>query len=403
VRLRFRILILSTLTWLLTLVPLGASAQTAADLFDRNTVQEIRLFINTRDLDQLRTRFREDIYYVVDVQWRNIRVRNAAVRSRGGVSRDPSKPALRIDFNRYTTAQRFLGLKALVLDNLWQQPSFVAESTAMAFFERMGQPAPRLSFCRLYINNVSHGVYAIVEAVDTDFLARTLGENTGYLFSYQLHERFYGDYLGDNLGEYKLRFQAQTHELESDAILYAPIRDLFREVNHPDDAVWRERVEQYIDLRQFVTQAAIENFLAEIDGVLGVFSMNNFYLYRHSGTSRHRLIPWDKDSTLTFADWPIFNNADENVLFRRAMAYRDLFDLYLEVLQRCAWSAAEEQWFEGEITRAAALVAPHVPGDARKRFSNEEFDEAVIQLRRFARERPSFVLKEVQKIKAAGR
>ena len=401
---RFRIPILSTLTCVLTtLIPVGASAQTAADLFDRNTVQEIRLFINTRDLDQLRTRFREDIYYVADVQWRNIRVRNAAVRSRGGVSRDPSKPALRIDFNRYTPAQRFLGLKALVLDNLWQQPSFVAESTAMAFFERMGQPAPRLSFCRLHINNVYHGVYTIVEAVDTDFLTRTLSENTGYLFSYQLHERFYGEYLGDNLAEYKLRFQAQTHELESDAIQYAPIRDLFREVNHPDDAVWRDRVEQYIDLRQFVTQVAIENFLAEIDGVLGVYSMNNFYLYRQSGTSRHRLIAWDKDTTLEFADWPIFNNAAENVLFRRAMAYRDLFDLYLEVLERCALSAADEQWLEAEITRAATLVAPLVPGDERKRFSNEEFEAAVILLRKFARERPSFVLREVQKIKAADR
>lgn len=402
-RLRFRIPILPTLTCLLMLVPLGASAQTAADLFDRNTVQEIRLFINTRDLDALRTKFREDIYYVVDFQWRNIRVRNAAVRSRGGVSRNPSKPALRIDFNRFTTGQRFLGLKALVLDNLWQQPSFVAESTSMAFFDRMGQPAPRLSFCRLYINNAYHGVYTIVEAVDTDFLARTLGENTGYLFSYQLHARFYGEYLGENLGEYKLRFQAQTHELESDATLYAPIRDLFREVNHPPDAVWRDRVEQYIDLRQFITHVAIETFLAEVDGILGVYSMNNFYLYRDAGTSRHRLIPWDKDSTLIFADSPIFANAEENVLFRNAIVYRDLFDLYLEVLERCAVAAAEEGWLEAEITRAAALVAPHVRADARKRFSDEEFDDGVIQLQRFARERPSFVLKELQKIKAARR
>ena len=402
-KLRFRIPLLSTLTCLLTLIPLGASAQTADDLFDRNAVQEIRLFINTRDLDQLRTKFREDIYYVVDFQWRNMRVRNAAVRSRGGVSRNPSKPALRIDFNRYTTGQRFLGLKALVLDNLWQQPSFVTESTSMAFFDRMGQPAPRLSFCRLYINNVYHGVYTIVEAVDTEFLARTLGDNSGYLFSYQLHERFYGEYLGDNLSEYKLRFQAQTRELESDATLYAPIRDLFREVNHPDDAVWRERVEQYIDLRQFVTHVAIETFLAEVDGILGVYSMNNFYLYRSSGTSRHRLIAWDKDSTLMFADSSIFANAEQNVLFRHAIAYRDLFDLYLEVLERCAVAAAEEDWLGGEIRRAAALVAPDVRADPRKPFSNEEFDDAVMVLQQFAKERPSFVYREVQKIKAARR
>ena len=402
-RFRFPIQILSTLTCLLTLVPLSASAQTAADLFDRDAVQEIRLFINSRDLDQLRTKFREDVYYVVDFQWRNLRVRNAAVRSRGGVSRNPSKPALRIDFNRYTTGQRFVGLKSLVLDNLWQQPSFVAESTTMAFFDRTGQPAPRLSFCRLFINNVYHGVYTIIEAIDTDFLARTLGENAGYLFSYQMQQAFYGDYLGDDLGEYKLRFQPQNHELESDAILYAPIRDLFREVNQPDDGVWRDRVEQYVDLRQFVTHVATEHFLSEIDGILGTYSMNNFYLYRYAGTSRHRLIVWDKDSTLEFPDFPIFWNAEQNAVFRRAMAHRDLFELYLAVLERCALAAAEDDWLEREITRAAALVAPHVRADVRKRFSNDEFDQAVIALQQFARERPSFVLKEVQKIRAARR
>ena len=56
----------------------------------------------------------------------------------------------------------------------------------MAFFDESGS---RRRVCRsagCYINNVYHGVYTIVEAVDTDFLARTLGENAGYLFSYQL-------------------------------------------------------------------------------------------------------------------------------------------------------------------------------------------------------------------------
>jgi spore coat protein CotH len=392
----------SMLVCLLTFTP-AASAQTAADLFDRDTVQEIRLFINSRDLEQLRTRYREDIYYVADFQWRNVRVRNAAVRSRGGITRNPAKPSLRVDFNRYTTGQRFLGLKSLVLDNLFQHGSFVAESTTMAFFERMGQPAPRESFCRVYINNVFHGVYALVESIDTDFLVRSLGEGEGYLFSYQLHERFYGDYLGDDLLEYKRRFEPQSHEFESDAILYSPIRDLFREVNHPDDGVWRDRVAQYLDLQQFVTHVAIEHFLAEEDGILGSYSMNNFYLYRPADSSRHRLLVWDKDSTFAFTEFPIFRNAEENALFRRAVAYRDLFDLYLEVLERCAVAAAEDDWMEREITRAAALVAPHVRADTRKPFTSEDFDQAVVLLQEFARKRSPYVLREVRRVRSAGR
>jgi spore coat protein H len=394
---RIFIATLSLLTWSAGV----ADAQTANDLFDRNTVHELRLFINSRDFQELRTRYLEDKYYVADLQWRNIRVRNAAVRSRGGVTRNPLKPALRVDFNRYTTGQRFLGLKSLVLDNLLQHGSVVAESTAMAFFERMGQPAPRESFCRLYINNVYYGVYAIVESIDTDFLQRTLDESTGYLFSYQHRGRFYGEYLGDDLEVYKLLFEPQTHELDADIVLYSPIRDLFREVNHPEDAVWRERVEQYLDLPQFVTHVAIENFLAEFDGILGAFAMNNFYLYRYAGTNRHRLIAWDKDSTFFEPSFPILNGAEENVLFRRAIGHSDLFALYLKVVEQCARAAEEDDWLEREIMRAATLIAASVRSDTRKPYSNDAFEESVALLVEFARARSAYVLQEIAQLRRA--
>ena len=374
-------------------------AQTAADLFDRNTLQEIRLLVSPRDLQHLRDHYLEDTYYVADFQWRNMRVRNIAIRSRGGASRNPRKPALRVDFNRYTTGQRFLGLTSLVLDNVWQDGAFVAESTAMAFFERMGQPASRESFCRLYINNVYHGVYAIVESVDATFVTRTRNETGGYLFSYQYYEPFYGEYLGDEYAPYKRLFDPQTHQLEADTILFSPIRDLFKEVNGPDDAVWRDRVEQFLDLNQLVTHVAIETFLAENDGFLGASGMNNFYLYRSANSTRHRLFPWDKDNTFVNPLFDLMTRIDGNVVFRRLMTFADLRALYFQVLDACARSAAEDGWLEGEITRAASLVAEAVREDQLKPFSSEAFDEAVGLLQLFARTRSNYVLRELDRLR----
>src|SRR5687767_6594552 len=78
-----------------------ASAQTVYDLFDGHAVQELRLFMNSRDLQELRERYSENIYYPGDLQWRDLRVRNVGVRPRGMGSRSATKPGLRIDFNRY--------------------------------------------------------------------------------------------------------------------------------------------------------------------------------------------------------------------------------------------------------------------------------------------------------------
>ncbi len=112
-------------------------------------------------------------------------------------------------------------------------------------------------------------------------------------------------------------------------------------------AVWRDRVEEYIDLEQFMTHVAIETFLAENDGLLGATGMNNFFLYRSAGTKRHRFLPWDKDSSFLLLDSSIFQRADENVIFRRAFAYADLRELYFQVLESAARSAARRRLARG--------------------------------------------------------
>ena len=379
------------------LTPGIVSAQSAADLFDTQTLQEVRLFINSRDLSELLDRYWEDRYYPADFVWRGIRVRNVAVRVRGLATRSQTKPGLRVDFNRYVAGQEFLGLDSLVLDNVLKDPALIRERTSMAFIDRMGQPAPRESFGRVYINNEYKGVYTLAEPVDADFLKRTAGESSGYLFEKKFVTAFFGEYLGDDLVTYKWHFEAQTHRLDPDTTLYSPIRDLFREVNHDVDNSWREWVSQYIDLAQLVSHVAVETFLAEADGFLGYAGMANFYLFRPAGQSIHRLLPWDRDSTFQGIDWPIFSRAEENVLFRRALAFADLRDLYLDVMERCARSASEDGWLETQIVRADLLIRDSVYEDTSKLFSNESYDQDMAHLMEFAKRRPAFVLKEVAK------
>jgi spore coat protein CotH len=393
---RFIHTFITTALTAVVLTPAVAQGQTAADLFNPDVVQEIRLSINSRDNQQLHEHYQENTYYTADLSWQNLSVRNVAVRSRGTGSRNPVKIGLRVDFDRYTTGQTFLGLRSLILDNNWQDPSLLAERTAMAFFERLGEPAPRESYCRLYINNVFQGLYSIVESVDGPFLARVYGDDQGYLFRFDYQREWRGEYLGDDLGAYKPFFEPETHELEADVTLYAPIR-----ATAPDDPVWRERVERFIDLRQLMRHVAVETFLAEDDGFIGAYGMNNFFLYRPAGSTVHRMIPWDKDNTFADSARPIFARTDENVLFKRALGYADLRALYLDVLEECARSAADEGWLANQVDRLAALASGPAGEDTLKQFSTEAFREAIDRIRRFAAERPGLVLQEVSRARTA--
>ena len=379
------------------LVPVVAEAQAAADLFDSNTLHEVQLLIHSRDWRDLRDRYVEDIYYPADFVWRGIRVRNVGVRVRGLATRSASKPGLRVDFNRYVAGQEFLGLSALVLDNVLKDPSAIREWASMAFIAQMGQPAPRESFARLYVNGVYEGVYVLVEPVDSRFLARTLGDGSGYLFEHRFLNGFYADYLGDNYDAYKARFDAQTHRLEPDAVLYSPIHDLFYEINQDLNGVWRERVDQLIDLPQLMTHVAIETFLSEVDGFLGTAGMANFYLHRGAGTVRHRLLAWDRDTTFQEIRSGILTRVEENALFRRALAFPDLRALYLDVLEGCARLSSEGRWLESEIQRAHSLIRDAVREDPRRPYSYDAYEQEIAHLLSFAQQRPAFVVSEVAK------
>jgi spore coat protein CotH len=379
-----------------------ALAQTATDLFDSTTLQEVRLTVNTRDLAALHAHYDLNTHYPADLTWRSIKVRNVAIRSRGQGSRNPIKPGYRVEVDRYTTGQTLVGLSALILDNIWQDPSLIREKLAFEMFEKIGLPAPRESFCRLYINNEYQGVYNITEEIDGKFAKRVTGEDDGTVFEY--HWSADGIWHGEDLGSiaaYKPKFEPRTHVLDADSTLYDPIVSLFHEVNGPDDNVWRSRVEQYLDLTQFVTHVAIEMYIAENDGILGFAGMNNFYFYRDQGTTRHRLFVWDKDNAFLFYDSPI-RTTDDNVLFRRALTYPDLRETFLSTLEQCAQAARADDFMALEIDRLAAQIFDAARSDPKKQFDNQQWDDAVAFLRTFAALRPQNVLDQVAQIRKGG-
>ncbi len=377
-------------------VPAPAEAQTAADLFNDQVLHEVRLLMNSRDFAQMRARYQENIYFPADMIWNGIRVRNVGVRNRGTGSRNPMKMGLRLDFNRYAKQQTFLGLTSIVLDNEWQDASLMREALAMSIYRRMGLPAPRESFAKFYINNEYQGVYAMVEPIDTLFTKRTLNDSTGYLYEYRYVMPFFTEYLGDDVAAYKPLFQPQTHELEGNSVLYGPIRDMFREINGPDDAVWRERVEDRIDLRNFMTHAAVQAFLAENDGLLGYAGLNNFYVFRPANTNTHRLLPWDEDFAFSFVTSSLLRRGEQPViLFERCFAQPDLRALFLDINEDLAHSLIESGWLSAELDRLEALVGPAILADTRKQFSNEAFAESVAFLRDFATNRAFYVLSEI--------
>lgn len=393
----------SILVAALVLLPVVSRAQSTSDFFNPDVLQRLELQVNSADWEKLKQNFQENTYYPAAFVWNGITVRNAGIRSRGLGSRSGTKPGIRVDMDKYATDQTFLGMKSFILDNLVQDASAIHETTTMRFFERMNIPAPREAHVRLYVNGSYAGLYALVESVDKAFLARIFGEvngdvqNDGYLYEYEFTEPWRFSYLGSDLEPYKTKFDAKTHENESDEKKWRAIEEVVRLANDLPSDRYLEQLDPKLDLRAFVRYIAAQNFVGQNDGFLGYDGMNNFYFYRKENSDQHVFLAWDEDNAFWGPEFPLDSRFDENVLFRKAMEVRELRDLYYATLAEAARIAetpaegSDVPWLENEIRTRLDLIRDALNEDRNKPYSmdDHEFHRSAMVI--FARERIRFV------------
>ena len=400
-----------------TPVPAPAPPPPWEPFFDDTVLHEIRLVINSRDWQSLQIHYLDNDYYPCDLSWRDQVVRSIGIRSRGTGSRSGVKPGLRVDFDRYTTDQKFLGLKSFILRNQTQDASNLHERLSMLLFRRLGLPASREAHTRLFINNQYEGLYTIVESVDKTFLQETFNENNGYLYKYDYPadaQPYYFEDRGPDPAAYvPLPFKPETHETDPRPEF---IVQLVQAINQTGDAAFRTVIAEYLDLKKFVQHVAVENFVADNDGFLSDYGgMNNYYFYRFQDKKLFTFIAWDKSEAFKSGyKYSILHNitngphANQNRLMTRALSYPDLYNAYLDALLDCVRSAAEQAvgvtngpgWLEREVQREYEQIRDAARADPTKPFTNDEFEDAVSDLAVFARHRGDFVTAAVSAARA---
>jgi spore coat protein CotH len=394
----------------------AAASDPADPFFDGNVLHDLFITINSRDWVSLKEHFLDNTYYPADFKWNGQTVRNIGIRSRGTGSRSGVKPGLRVDFDRYTTDQKFLGLKSVILRNNTQDPSGMRERLSMALFARLGMVAEREAHARLYINNTYIGLFTLVESLDKTFLAKRFNENDGHLYEYSFDNHaaapFNFGYPGADPAMYTpVPFKPETLELDPQGEV---LERLFWTINIAGGAVWRTSIEEFLDVKKFIRHLAIESFLAEEDGLTGDYGPNNFYFYRFLNTNRYMFLPWDKSNTFWESpSYSILRNIEDgteskrNRLVVRALQDAELRELWLNTINECAdsimqpataatASAPATPWLLSEVTRISNQIRDANYADpSREVYTNADWDESVRFLTTWAQTRSEIVRAQV--------
>jgi len=360
-----------------TLAP-GVSG--GAPIFDPSILHEAKLDLDPAAWRALRDDFQSNQYYAANLAVDGVAVLQVGIRSRGDGSRSEEKPGLKVEFDKYVPRQEYYGYKSLVIDNLTQDASFLRERMSFLVFEAVGIAAPRNAFARLTVNGEYWGLFALVEPVSKPFLEARLGEKSGTLFDYEWVFPYDFSWLGPQAHSYvPLPFQPETNEDRPDVA--DGLVAFVQAINDSPDASFVAAMEVRLDVNRFLTHLAIENAIAEGDGIVGDSDLNNFYLYEYGAKNRFVFIPWDKDGTFRSGAWPLYRHLETNVLTRRLTADPAKRAYYADAVVRATSSYVNPQWLTPQVEAAYQQIRSAAQADTRKPYTNAEFEAAISGLR----------------------
>lgn len=257
-------------------------------VFDRDVLHEVAITVAEADLSSLDER--TDVRVPAELVFDGIQLSQVGVRNKGATSFQPTsqKPSFSIKLNEFVKGQELDGLKKLVLNNTVQDPTWANEILTYDTYRKAGLPAPRVAHAAVSLNGEPKGIYVIVEATNSQFLASHYGpgNDRGNLYEgpWDFTKPVAEADLKDELTELRQRDDLQAL---TDVVLSAA------------DAGYPERLAQLLDVEQFIKSYAVDVVTVAWDGY--AYDAWNFYLYDNPADGRFVFLP-------AGANWPYFHD-----------------------------------------------------------------------------------------------
>lgn len=289
-----------------------------------------------------------------------------------------NKKSYKLNFDKFVE-QSFHGLGGLNLNNNALDGSQIREAMAYHAFDLAGVPGSRTAFAEVSItpgNGVKEfvGLYTIIEEVDKTFLKQRFGSGGGLLLK---PERMRGlEYLGDDWAPYQDRYVPKnTASVEQRTRLI----EFARLIHKSDDAEFKARIADFLDVDNFLRFLAANALLANMDSFIGLG--HNYYVYLKPKDNRFAFLPWDMNHAFgalnmvgPFDKLPELSLTHPHngslPLIERLLALPGMEATYLEIVRKIYAKTFATDSFAKTLEKVEALVKPVKEREAKQNTVN---------------------------------
>jgi hypothetical protein len=377
----------------------AGGADLSAEIYDRSKLPRFDIELPAESIEALNQVSGSDDplqgeYVSATLRYDTLTVTNIGLRIKGeGSFRTlAGKPPFKLKFDEFVNGQTFFGLKRLTLNNMVEDPSFLAERLAYNLFRHAGLPAPRCNSALVYVNGDFYGVYANVETEDKTFLSRWFTSNDGNL---------YEEGKVDFVPGAEVKFDLETNESADDR---SDLVQLIAAVNTASDATFLQDVGGSLDVDHFLRFSAAEAAVNQWDMYsYTVFYPNNFRIYDDPASGKFVFVPWGMDMSMK----PYRDSGKPHIALFELARQADAENSYVSaglIFQRCFESAScmadyraavqgiIDAYDSADLETLAndyyEQIADQVAADPRKEYTQEEFEQGFQSVLQTIRERP---------------
>ena len=156
--------------------------------FFPDRVVTVCITMTEKDWESLCANAMAEQHVKADLSYDGKLIPDVAVRPKGGSSlmtvanTGSSRFSLKVDLDYYNQDCNLYGVKKLIFNNGFSDPTLIREFLGYELFKQMGVPTPRTSFVDLWVNDTRLGLYTMIEQIDKTFLSNNFDDNTGNLY-----------------------------------------------------------------------------------------------------------------------------------------------------------------------------------------------------------------------------
>jgi spore coat protein CotH len=376
------------------LSPVLLSAQTAGDVvFATDQVVEVRITFNQVGYwDSLVANYSTEtdmiaasMEFIDNTGSHILDSINIRLKGNSSYGHPGNKKSFKVDFNDYVTGQTYDGMKKLNFNNGFKDPTFMREKIFMDLCRTAGIPAPRISFCNVYMNDVFWGFYTMVEQVDKEFIQNNFVDDTGNLFKA-------GDGFGSNpvfadlkdygslQSSYETRYELKTNEVVND---WTDLIEFIGFINTSTSTDFGNNLAININKTPYLRSVATDVLFANLDSYQN--SARNYYIYHDMLNDRWEWIKWDGNESFgSYTGGPgtgTMTSLAPNYIASNRPLIQNTFNnssLYSEYLLELCWIMDQyfnNSYLDPKIDAVKALIQPHVYADNLKQYSDTQFDQ----------------------------